>query len=119
MRDGIDNVALREASVPAGKMGREVGAGMENSVWRRDKKSFAVVRSPSEPARCGLVAYCRATDSALASLGMVLRGVRSENGKSQKSQWGRNEQKEFLSLLPVQPMLGFPYMNKHMRPSSE
>lgn len=35
------------------------------------------------------------------------------------TEWDINEQEEFLSLLPVQPMLGLPLMNKPMRLSSE
>lgn len=68
----MDRVALREASVPAGKIGRVGGWGMESSDWRRVRKSMAVVRSPEDPARWALVAYWRAAASALASLGIVL-----------------------------------------------
>ena len=47
--------------------------GMENSRWRVLKKSFAVSRSPSEPARWGLVAYLQDATVALAEFGIVLR----------------------------------------------
>lgn len=110
MRDGIDNVALREASVPAGNMGREAGGVIESSVWRRDKKSFAVVRSPEEPARWALVAYCRAKDSALASLGMVLNSVQSENGNSHSGI--ETNKKSSSAFFPYSPCSAFPWRTK-------
>ena len=53
-------------------MGYSMLFGMENSCWRVSKKSLAVRRSPSEPARWGLVAYLRDATVALAEFGIVL-----------------------------------------------
>ncbi len=68
----MESVALRDASEPAGNMGYSMLLGMDNSRWRVLKKSFAVRRSPSEPARWGDVAYLRDATVALAEFGIVL-----------------------------------------------
>jgi hypothetical protein len=68
----MESVALRDAFEPAENMGYSMLFGMENSRWRVLKKSFAVRKSPSEPARWGLVAYLRDATVALAEFGIVL-----------------------------------------------
>src|SRR5712675_1819386 len=68
----MESVALRDGSEPAGNMGYSTLFGMENSCRRVLKKSFAVRKSPSEPARWGLVAYLRDATIALAEFGIVL-----------------------------------------------
>lgn len=68
----MESVALRDASEPAENMGYSMLFWMENSRWRVLKKSFAVRKSPSEPARWGLVAYLRDATVALAEFGIVL-----------------------------------------------
>ncbi len=55
------------------KTGSCVGFEMFSSFWRRCKKSSAVVRSPSVPAMCGLVANWREVAIALSLFGTDLK----------------------------------------------
>jgi len=76
----IESVALRDSDVPAENTGRVEGTEMPSSAWRRERTSTAVLKSPGEPARCGVVAYWREAARALAGLGTVLQdGVNHED----------------------------------------
>ena len=66
------SVALRDSCEPAENIGSSAGGWMPNSVWKRSRITLASVKSSSDPARWGCVAYALEAESALSGFGIEL-----------------------------------------------